>query len=127
MSLNRCQILKLLATGVIGYGLDLDLDRLLWVPGEKTPDHFKRMTFLERYNQELTWYNKVIIMEIYHLTMSSHNKNWTITKTAEYFDCSIGLVSENIRLADAFHNNSALLKSNSRQEALKKLNNEKGI
>jgi hypothetical protein len=34
MSLNRRNFLRLLALGVVGH--ELDLDRLLWVPGEKT-------------------------------------------------------------------------------------------
>ena len=61
-------------------------------------------------------------MEIYHLAMSTREKNWTITKTAEHFNCSIGLVSENLRLAHALHNNSGLIDSPNRQEALNRLN-----
>lgn len=81
------------------------------------------MTFTERYQKEQTWHGKAIVMEIYHLTMSHRNKKWTITKTAEHFDCSIGLVSENLKIAHAIHENDRILKCQSRQEALKKLTN----
>lgn len=79
------------------------------------------MTFVERYNQETTWYGKVLVMEIYHLAMTSRSRNWTITKTAENFGVSIGLVSENLRLAHAIHLNESFSTIPSRQEALKKL------
>lgn len=79
------------------------------------------MTFVERYNQETTWHGKAIVMEIYHLAMSSRLRTWTITKTAEHFNCSIGLVSENLRLAHAIHLNEKLISIPTRQEALRKL------
>ena len=62
-------------------------------------------------------------MELYHLAMCQRERGkWTVTKTAEHFKCSIGLVSENLRLAHAFHKNAALIQSPNRQEALKRLN-----
>lgn len=61
-------------------------------------------------------------MEIYHLAMTTRSKNWTITKTAEHFQCSIGLVSENLKLANALHTNHELLSPLTRQDALKRLN-----
>jgi hypothetical protein len=80
------------------------------------------MTFKDRYSQESTWHGKVTVMEIYHLAMSQRVKGWTISKTAEHFECSIGLVSENLRLAQAIHSDEKFLKCESRQEALKRLN-----
>jgi hypothetical protein len=80
------------------------------------------MTFLEKYNSETTWHGKAIVMGLYHLTMTHRHKDWTITKTAHAFDVSVGLVSENIRLANAINANEAMLKCQSRQEALRKLN-----
>lgn len=80
------------------------------------------MTFKDRYLREQTWHGRAIIMEIYHLAMSQREKNWTLTKTAEYFRVSIGLVSENLRLAHAIHLNPAFMQSPNRQEALKRLN-----
>jgi hypothetical protein len=61
-------------------------------------------------------------MELYHLAMSQREKGWTITKTAQQFNCSIGLVSENLKLASAIHIKPSLLKIESRQDALKRIN-----
>ncbi len=80
------------------------------------------MTFLEKYNQETTWYGKATVMEIYHLAQTIRHKGWTISKTAQAFEVSVGLVSENLRLAQAIHVNERILKCESRQEALKRLN-----
>lgn len=85
------------------------------------------MTFLERYNQEETWHGKAMVMEIYHLAMTHRVKDWTITKTANDFGCSIGLVSENLRLAYAIHIIPNIIKCETRQDALKKLNHQKVI
>ena len=80
------------------------------------------MTFKERYEQSKTWYEKVLVMNIYHTAMVARVSSWTITMTAQEFECSIGLVSENLRLADAIHSNDSILKCESRQDALKRLN-----
>lgn len=63
-----------------------------------------------------------MVMEIYHLAMNAHEKTWTVSSTAAYFSVSIGLVSENLKLANSFHTNPALMQSPNRQEALKRLN-----
>lgn len=52
---NRRQLLKLLALGVAG--LELDLDRLLWVPGKKT-------IFLPSPEKELFTYKEIIDIEL---------------------------------------------------------------
>ena len=78
------------------------------------------MTFKERYDTEATWDGKVAVMELYHLAMSHRVKGWTVTQTALYFECSLGLVSENLRIAGAIHHEPRILKCKSRQEALKK-------
>jgi hypothetical protein len=64
-------------------------------------------------------------MEIYHLAMLHRNPPWTVTKTALNFECSVGLVSENLKLAEAFHNNKKLMDCKTRREALKKMQGEK--
>jgi len=61
-------------------------------------------------------------MEIYHLAMTQKIRSWTLTKTAEHFQVSIGLVSENLRLAHALHNNPKLIEIETRDNALRKLN-----
>lgn len=85
------------------------------------------MTFVERYNQESTWQGRAIVMEIFHLAACAHHKDWTVTKTAQYFRVSIGLVSENLRLASALHESESLSKKESRQDALKWLNNHRRV
>lgn len=81
------------------------------------------MTFPEKYRSEDTWHGKAMIMEIYHLAMLNREKSWTISQTATVFNCSIGLVSENLKLAHAIHSHPHLLKCETRQDALKKLSN----
>jgi hypothetical protein len=83
------------------------------------------MTFKDRYDASKVWHEKAIVIELYHLTMHQQNKNWTLIKTAKYFHVSIGLVSENLRLADAIHYDAGILKCETRQDALKRLNGSK--
>jgi hypothetical protein len=80
------------------------------------------MTFRERYRKEDTWHGRVVIMEIYHLTMLHQDGNWTVSKSADYFGCSLGLMSENLKIAHALHSDSILIQCPSRQDALKRLN-----
>lgn len=79
------------------------------------------MTFLEKYYQVTTWYDKVLVMEIYHFAMVAREKKWPIINTAKYFRCSVGLVSENLRLAKAIHQTPTLIQVESRDKALKEL------
>lgn len=79
------------------------------------------MTFLDRYAHETTWQGRAIVMGLYHLAMCRRNNAWTVKGTAHYFKCSVGLASENIRLADAIHRNSKLMEIVTRQDALRKL------
>ena len=79
------------------------------------------MTFLERYQKEDTWYGKVVIMEIYHLTMCQRNKGWTIAQTATDFGVSISLTSENLKLAEAMHTDEKLINCESRVKALRRV------
>lgn len=81
------------------------------------------MTFQERYQSEDTWHGKAMIMEIYHLAMTQRESHWTQSDTAEQFSVSIGLVSENLRLASAIHSDPSLInKCKSRQDALNRIN-----
>ena len=81
------------------------------------------MTFVERYQQETTWYGKATIMELFHLAMTTRDKSWTIAMTADSFNVSIGLVSENLKLAGALHlNPTVYMTLSTRQEALDRIN-----
>lgn len=60
-------------------------------------------------------------MEICHMARRMNDSSWTISKTAELFEVSIGLVSENLRLADALHKHPKLLTIEKRADALSKM------
>ncbi len=79
------------------------------------------MTFRQKYQSGLDWSGKVMVMEIYHLTMKDKVKKWTVAKTAKYFRVSIGLVSENLKLARAIHDDSSIMKWDNRQDALEEI------
>jgi hypothetical protein len=84
------------------------------------------MTFVERYRIADKWQDKVLVMNLYHITATKISKDWTIRKTATVFEVSIGLVSENIRLADEIdHNNFEVTNCATRQDALSKLERRK--
>lgn len=57
-------------------------------------------------------------MHLFHSTMLLTNSSWKLGDTAKYFSVSIGLVSENIKLAKQLDNRPELLKASNRQEAL---------
>jgi hypothetical protein len=78
------------------------------------------MTFQEKYKQVKTWHDRALIMEIYHLAMTARGR-WTIALTAKYFGCSVGLVSENLKLATAIHKTPSIIHVESRDKALKEL------
>lgn len=80
------------------------------------------MTFKERYSMSTTWQERSQVMEIFHLAQVLHNKKWRIQDSAQYFQCSLGLMSENLKLAEAMHARSDILNCNSRQDALRRIN-----
>lgn len=63
-------------------------------------------------------------MEIYHLTLITNYPKWTLAMTARDFDCSISLVSENLKIAENIVISPDLIKCKSRAEALKIINKE---
>lgn len=79
------------------------------------------MTFLDKYRQETSWHGRALVMELYHLAQSTRQRRWTVTQTAQYFQVSVGLASENLRLAQAIHVDANIVQLKHRQEALKRL------
>lgn len=79
------------------------------------------MTFLEKYKQVDKWHEKAIIIELYHLAMKVKDEDWNITKTANYFQISIGLVSENLKLAKTIHTRPEILLELSKDAAMRKI------
>ena len=84
------------------------------------------MTFIERYQIAETWQEKALVMSLYHLA-ASERKDWTIKKTALVFGVSIGLASENIKLANAIDSGSHVINCKTRQEALTKLERKRYV
>ena len=82
------------------------------------------MTYREKFHRSSLWHEKVTVIELYHLKMLSQGK-WNISDTANYFDVSLGLISENLKLAQAIHNDHTILNCKSRQEALRHLNGKR--
>lgn len=79
------------------------------------------MEYFERYHREKNWYNKILLIEVFHMKCKSES-GWTITRTAEFFGVSVGLISENLALAETIHKYPDLINCESRQDALKKMN-----
>jgi len=82
------------------------------------------MTIKEKYENENKWKQKVILMNFYHKMMVlKRKKNWTIKATARYFGVSMGLVSENLKLAKQLDDVDGC---KNRKDALLKLNKRYG-
>jgi hypothetical protein len=84
------------------------------------------MTFKEKYDSETIWHRKVLIVELFHLAQKnthrrSTDKKWTQRDTARVLGVSVGLISENLKLAKAIHKNDSILSCETRQEALEKI------
>lgn len=84
-------------------------------------DESKNVTFKDKYNSMgMTWQEKAVLISLYHTVMCHKYSNWTITDTSQHFGVSIGLVSENIRLAREIDNGNVKLKEcKTREEGLK--------
>ena len=76
------------------------------------------MDYYKEYKEAKEWHRKVCIMHLFHTAQCMHDTNWTLNATAKFFDVSIGLVSENIRLAKQLDERPELMKASNRQEAL---------
>lgn len=74
--------------------------------------------FKSDYDGEKRWYVKVLLMRVYHLQQKKDYSRWRIQDTARYFDVSIGLVSENLKLARYY---SRIKSCPNREEALRKI------
>jgi hypothetical protein len=81
----------------------------------------KTVTFKEKYNSGITWQEKAVLISLYHTAMCVKYPTWVIKDTASHFEISIGLVSENIRLAKAIDgpDGPKILKCKTREEGLK--------
>lgn len=87
-----------------------------------SPEEFKK-----QYESSSTWQQRVIILSLFHSTQCIKNKNWNMKQTAAHFCISIGLVSENIRLAKEIQGPKCeeLMKAKSREDGLKLIDRRK--
>ena len=60
-------------------------------------------------------------MGLFHTIASNSDDGWTLTMTAKEFNVSIGLVSENLKLARAIDNNPKIMKIETRELALMRI------
>lgn len=57
------------------------------------------MTYKQKYDSCKTWQEKCLIINLYHCLMVLEHDDWQMRQTAKYFNISLGLVSEDIKLA----------------------------
>lgn len=85
-------------------------------------------TFQEKYAECKTWQEKSTLISLYHTLMLVKYSDWIIHDTALHFRVSVGLVSENIRLAKEIdNNNKKIIDAKTREEALKLLDKRRYI
>jgi hypothetical protein len=73
--------------------------------------------YLSDYNETKLWFRKVIVMGLLHNSKKLQSK-WSVKDTADFFNVSIGLVSENLRLASHIDTCPEIIELESRQKAL---------
>lgn len=62
------------------------------------------MTFREKFDSELKWDRKVMLLSLFHLRKKlKHGKKWKMRHTAKYFCKSLAFVSEDLKIAKALH------------------------
>jgi hypothetical protein len=84
-------------------------------------DEASNITFKEKYNSKgITWQEKAVLISLYHTAMCMKYPTWNLQDTSLHFGVSIGLVSENIRLAKEIdNNNKKVIACLHREDALK--------
>jgi hypothetical protein len=82
----------------------------------------------EKYISSTTWQEKVVLMHLFHQGMClKHPNMWNMKMTASHFGVSMGLVSENIRLAKEIsgERSEKLMKAKTRDDGLKLIERRK--
>jgi hypothetical protein len=82
---------------------------------------------VQRFYNETKWKDKCLLLELIHIKLSLANKNrkWRIRDTARALKLSVGLVSEDLRLARAISNETIDSKIESRNKAIRLIRREK--
>ena len=73
------------------------------------------MTFITAFRLATSWKRKVALVSLFHNARLSKNKHWKLINSANYFNVSIGLISENLKLSK---NWDEIKECKSRNEAL---------
>ena len=68
-----------------------------------------------------TWQDKCLYIAIYHHFMCLKHAHWKVSNTASHFKLSIGLISENLRLAKEMDGDKGekIMNCKTREEGLK--------
>ena len=76
--------------------------------------------FKNKFDQSTNWIDKVLIVSVFHNIQVLKNGSWKISNTALHFEISLGLCSENLRLAKEIDNgNDKIKNAKHREDALK--------
>lgn len=78
------------------------------------------MTFKEAFHKSNNWQRKIVLISLYHNRCLALNSDWNLSDTAKYFEISIALVSENLKLNSHY---DEIKDCKSRNEAIIKLRN----
>lgn len=60
------------------------------------------------YHQTTIWWKKALLIHLYHSSQKVLDRKWNITKTARDLGVSIGLVSEDLRLAELIQTDDSI-------------------
>ena len=58
------------------------------------------MTYKQKYYSCKTWHSKVLVMNLYFRLMNHIKGYFSVRAVAKYFGVSVGLTSENLKLAE---------------------------
>ena len=76
------------------------------------------VSFKEQYERLTKWQDRATLIGLYHTAKCMQIPGWRVLDTAAYFEVSIGLVSEDIRLGKELDSNPKLAKVETREKAV---------
>lgn len=82
------------------------------------------MTFHDAYRNTTDWKRRTYLVSMYHNSRLAHSKEWRLTDTAQYFQASIGAISEALNLNEHW---DEIKDCKSRNQALEKIKNGKDM
>jgi hypothetical protein len=82
------------------------------------------MTFKDAYAQTEDWKKRVFLISMFHNARKYESRRWKLTDSAEYFDVSIGIISEALTLVEHW---TSICDCSSRNQALMRLKNGRNV